>query len=187
MTRFCNIMIMLFLSCRTLLYAGENKEFDYEFVQQDTYYSFRAGFPVKCDPDSLIELIYPFKNISNYSSAQAVELVREGDNWYEVTFIYRKFFIFENQSTWRRTLKRNEGKIVFEMISSKNNLSIMPDIMSSTGYYQIIKDKDGYREEYLQECRLKPGLLKAAFIDQAKKEAIKFLQEFKEYVERNCD
>ena len=188
MKNFCKIIIVTFLILPILLYGSKKKEFDYEFIQKDTYYSFRGSFIVKAEPDCLINLIYNFKNISEYSSgAKSIELVRQGENWYEVTFIYRKLLIFENQSTWRRTLIRDEGKVVFEMISSKNSLSIMPDVISSAGYYQIKNEKDSCLVEYFQECKLKPELLKGTYINKAKKEAIKFLQEFKEYIERTCD
>jgi hypothetical protein len=182
------IIIAAVLSLPVMLYGSNKKEFDYEFIQKDTYYSFRGRFIVKAEPDCLINLIYNFKNISKYSSgAKSIELVRQGENWYDVTYPYRKLLIFENQSTWRRTLKRDEGKVVFEMISSKNNLSIIPDVIYSAGYYQIKNEKDSYRVEYFQECQLKPGLLKSTYINKAKKEAIKFLQEFKEYIEKTCD
>jgi hypothetical protein len=188
MKNFYKIIIVALLSSPILLLGSKKKECDYEFMQKDTYYSFRGSFLVKAEPDCLINLIYNYKNISKYSSgAKSIDLVRQGENWYEVTFVYRKLIILENQSTWRRTLKRDEGKVVFEMISSKNNLSIIPDVISSTGYYQITNKKDSCRVEYFQECRLGHGFLKGAYINTAQKEAIKFLQEFQEYIERSCD
>jgi hypothetical protein len=60
-------------------------------------------------------------------------------------------------------------------------------MLSSTGYYQIRPEKEGCRVEYFQECKLKPGFFKDSYINKAKKEAIKFLQEFKEYIEKTCD
>jgi len=182
------IIIVILLCFSIILYGSKKKELDYEFIQEDTYYSFRGSFFVKAEPDSLINLIYDFKNISKYASgAKSIELVRQGENWYEVTFTYRRLLIFENRSTWRRTLKRDEHKIVFEMISNRNNLNIIPEMLSSTGYYQIRPEKEGCRVEYFQECKLKPGLLKNIYINKAEKEAIKFWGVFKEYIERTCD
>ena len=73
------------------------------------------------------------------------------------------------------------------MISNRNNINIVPEMLSSTGYYQIRPEEEGCRVEYFQECKVKTGLLKDIYINNAKKEAIKFLQEFKEYIERTCD
>ena len=188
MKHFYKIIIVALLSLPILLYGSKKKELDYEFIQEDNCYSFRGSFIVKAEPDCLINLIYNFKNISKYSlGAKSIELVRQGENWYDVTFTYRKLLIFENKSTWRRILNRDKNKIVFKMISSRNNLNIIPKILSSTGYYQIRPEKEGCRVEYFQECKLKPGFLKDTYINKAKKEAIKFLRVFKEYIERNCD
>lgn len=188
MKNICHTIIPVLVSLAIVVSGNQEKNFDYEFIQEDTYYSFRASFLVKAESDYLIDLIYNFNNISEYTlGAQSVELIQQGDNWYDVYYTYRKFFIFENESTWRRTLKPDEHKIVFEMLSSENNLKMMPEVISSTGYYQIIKEKDHCRVKYFQECLLKPGLFRRAYIAEAKQEAMTFLHEFKTYIERKCD
>jgi len=181
-------ILVVLLSLPVILPGIQKKGLDYEFIQNSNYYSFQGSFIVTAEFDCLINVIYDFEHISKYTvGAKSIEITRQGENWYEVTYIYRKLIIFENQSTWRRTLKRDEGKVVFEMISSKNNLNIMPEVLSSTGYYQVKPEKEGHQVEYFQECELKPGILKNTYINQAKKEAIKFLREFKDYIERTCD
>jgi len=181
-------ILVVFLSLAVILPGIQEKGLDYTFIQDNNYYSFQGSFIVTAEFDCLIHVIYDFEHISKYTSgAKSIEITRQGENWYEVTYTYRKLVIFENQSTWRRTLKQDEGKVVFEMISSKNNLNIMPDVLTSSGYYQVKPEKDCHRVEYFQECRLKPGILKSTYINQAKKGAIKFLREFKEYIERTCD
>jgi len=188
MKHFNKIIIAALLSLPILLCGSKKKELDYEFIQEDTYYSFRGSFIVKAEPDCLINLIYDFKNISKYASgAKSIELVRQGENWYEVTFTYRKLLFLENQSTWRRTLNRHENKVVFEMISNRNNLNIVPEMLFSTGYYQIRPEKEVCLVEYFQECKITPGFLKDTYINKAKKEAIQFLRVLKEYIEKTCD
>ena len=172
------VIILALLTLPALLYnSSQQKGLEYEFIQSDNNYSFRGRF-----------MIFDFEHISNYASgAKSLEKKRQGENWYDVTYTYRKLLIFENQSTWRRTLKRNKGKVVFEMISSRNNLSIIPEVIYSKGYYQINNENEGYSVEYFQECKINPGILKYSYIYEAKKGAIKFLQEFKEYIEKTCD
>ena len=82
--------------------------------------------------------------------------------------------------------KQDEHKVVFKMISSQNNLNIMPDMISSSGYYQLENERDSCRVEYFQECEFKSGLLKSIYINNAKKQAIKFLYVFKRYLEGAC-
>ncbi len=187
MKHICYIIIPALLTVPFVVFGGQEKEFDYEFKQEDTYYSFRGSFLVHAESDSVIDVIYDFNNLSEYTlGAQSIELIQQGDTWYDVCYTYRKLFVIRNKSIWRRTLKQDEQKIVFEMLSSKNNLKIVPELISSTGYYYIIKEKDRCRVEYFQECMLKPGFFKKAFINEAKKEAIIFLHEFKKYIERKC-
>ena len=181
-------IIVALMSLPIIVYGIEKNELEYEFIQEGTYYSFRGSFIVKAELDCLINVIYDFNHISKYASgAKSIELVRQGENWYDVTYTYRRLIIFENKSTWRRTLKRDEKKVFFEMMSNKNNINIIPKMLSSTGYYHIKLEKEGYRVEYFQECKLTPGLLRDAYIHRAKKEAITFLHGFNEYVERTCD
>ena len=72
------------------------------------------------------------------------------------------------------------------MISSENNLRIIPDLLSSNGYYRISPAEKGYWMEYFQECSLDTDSLKDYYIKTVKKEAIEFLHEFMEYVEKTC-
>jgi hypothetical protein len=184
---FCKGIIITLISLVATIKGGQKANFDYQFAQDDSGYSFYGSFLVKANSECLMQVIFDFKHIAQYATgAQSIELARQGENWNEVTYTYRKFLIFENQSTWRRTLKRDEQKVVFEMISSQNNLAIMPQVLSSSGYYQIQPENTGYRIKYFQMCRLKTGLLKDAYINQAKHEAIKFLHEFNEYIEKTC-
>jgi len=180
--------IIFLLIFPVLLRGADKKDFEYEFIKTDSSYSFRGRFVVKADFDCLIDVVYKFEHISKYTSgAKSIKLLRQGKNWNNVEYIYRKMLFLENKSTWRRTLKRDEGKVDFKMISNKNNIAILPDLVSSSGYYQIKPENECFRVEYFQKCVLKPGLLKNTYINQAKKEAIRFLGLFKKHVEITCD
>ena len=188
MKNIFQIIILTSLSFPIFLFGSQENEFDYEFIQEDMVYSFRGSFLVHAELDSVIDVIYDFHNLSEYTlGAQSVELIQQGDTWYDVEYTYRKFVIFKNRSMWRRSLQPDEHKIVFEMLSSENNLKMMPELLSSTGYYHILPENDCCRVEYFQECRLKPGLFKRAYITEAKQEAMRFLHAFKTYIERKCE
>ena len=137
--------------------------------------------------ECLMEVIYDFQHISRYAAgAKSVEKGRQGENWYEVTYTYRKYLVFKNRSTWRRTLNRTGQRVDFEMTASRNNLRMMPELLSSNGYYQLEKDAQGYRLEYFQECSISDGTFSAKYLKCAKKEAIRFLEEFRRYVMTTC-
>ena len=134
MTTLYKTIILLF--CLPVFLSGNQKQgTDYEFTKDDTSYTFRGSFVVNTDFDCLLDVVYKFEHISKYTSgAKFIKLIRQGKNWYEVSYTYRKLLIFENKSTWRRTLKRAEGRVGFEMISNRNNIAILPEVLSSTGY-----------------------------------------------------
>jgi len=179
-------IIAALLSLPLILTGSQKEKLDYEFIREENYYSFRGRIVVKTDLECLVSILYDFKHLANIeSSAKSIVLLREGEDWYEACHAFKKLF-FKHESIWRKTLKLDEQKIIFEMISHKHNSGLMPKILSSTGYYQIKLEEEGYKVEYFQECKLKSALLKGAYINKAKKEAIKFMLELKEYIERTC-
>jgi hypothetical protein len=180
------VIIAALLSLPLVLASSQKEELDYEFIREENYYSFRGRIVVKSDLECLISVLYDFKHLANIeSSAKSIVLLREGEDWYEACHTFKKLF-FKHESIWRKTLKLDEQRIVFEMISHQHNSGLMPKILSSTGYYQIKLGEEGYKVEYFQECKLKSALFKGAYIRKAKKEAIKFMGELKEYIEKTC-
>ena len=187
MTMIYRGILLIWMSVPVLIFGSSIEELQYHFSQDDSSYSFRGSFIVEAELDCLLSLVYDIEHISEFASgAKSVELIRQGDNWNMVSYTYRKFIFFENRSTWRRTLNRDSQELVFEMISSENNLRIIPEMLSSKGYYRVNPDDEGYRLEYFQECRLNPDDIKDSYIKTVKKEAIEFLHEFREYVEKTC-
>jgi len=188
MRNIYQIIIIALLSLPILTPGSHANETEYEFTQKGMYYMFRGSFLVNAELDCVIDLIYNFNNLSEYiCGVQSIERIQQGDGWYDVCFSYRKLLVFENISTWRRTLKADDHKIVFEMLSSKNNMKNMPDVLSSKGYYQFTKEKDLCRLSYFQECTLDSGFLSNVYIKQSKQEAIQFLHDLKKYIKRKCN
>ena len=134
-----------------------------------------------------MDVISRFEHISRYTSgARSIEVVQQGEDWYDVSYRYRKFVFFEHSSTWRRWLHEDESKVAFQMLSSHNNLKIMPEVLQSTGYYKLHEEQSGYRIEFYQECTLGESILTEAYLSRVKREAIKFLKVFKHYAVTSC-
>lgn len=187
MGNFSTAIFFVFFDFLSVLNGIQHSEVKYTFVQQSNYYSFYGSFFSNADPDSIINVIYDFRQLRGFTTgAKSIELMQQGNSWYDVEYTYRKFLIFESKSVWRRTLKRDEATVLFEMRSNNNNLKIMPKIISSTGYYKVKHENDGSFVEYFQECKLKAGVLESRYINTAKKEAIKFIKEFEKYLEKVC-
>jgi hypothetical protein len=181
------LALVLILSFLHPLYAGQPDGLDHKFTEDDRHYAFRGSFQVTGTERCLMEVIYDFQHISRYAAgARSVEKGLEGENWYEVTYTYRRYLLFKNRSTWRRTLDRAERRVDFEMTASENNLGMLPELLSSTGYYQLAEETQGYRLEYFQECSISHGAFGARYLKRARKEAIGFLEEFRQYVMTTC-
>ena len=189
--RFSSIFIVLFFFLfhypqPLLSESGKIDSVYYEFNHVDSCYSFRGSFVIKAEFDCLISILYDFKHLKNIiSSANSIILIQQGENWYDVGYTFKKF-LFTNKSVYRKTLKLEEQKIVFKMISNWQNINLFPKVLSSSGYYRIECESTGYKIEYFQECKIKSTFLKDIYINKAKKESTKFMLELKEYVERTC-
>jgi len=187
--RFLLIFIVLFFFMFPhpfLSQSGKIDGVDYEFNHADSCYSFRGSFIVKAEFDCLIRILYDFEHLENIiSSANSIILIQQGKNWYDVAYTFKKFF-FTNESVYRKTLKLDEQKIVFKMLSYKQNTNLIPKMLSSSGYYWIQCESTGYRIEYFQECKIKSTFLNNIYVNKAKKESTKFMLELRNYIEKTC-
>jgi len=181
-------LLVAFLLVAGVASAGQKgQDVRYEFVQNGSGYSFRGHFVVDAARECVIDVLFDFDHMSKFTpDAKSIEMVQQGHDWYDVTYTYRRFLIFQNQSTWRRTLAKNEGEIAFELLSSRNSRGIMPDITSSTGYYRVRDEGDRQAVEYFQECALGAGSLNARYIAEARKTAVEFLQGLEDYLAGAC-
>ena len=181
------LALFLILSFCHPLYADQLNGLDFQFSEDGLYYTFRGSFPVSGAEDCLMAVIYDFQHISRYAAgAKSLEKGLEGENWYEVTYTYQRYLIFRNRSTWRRTLNWTGRRVDFEMTASENDLQMMPELLSSTGYYQLLKEQQGYRLEYYQECLISDGAFSERYVKHARKQAFRFLEEFRQYVQARC-
>jgi len=173
-----------------LCFVQQNKaqEAQYNFVLKENYYTFTGEVYVQAPANCLLDYIYRFEYIPQYSAgAKSIDKVEQGKNWYDVTFVYQKLFFIVNESTWRRTLHKKQQKVVFTMLSNQSNLSLIPKVISSSGYYQIIPDTTGCHVVYFQECTIDSHFLQDLYIRETKKEAIAFLKEFEVFLKKNCE
>src|SRR5512141_3531298 len=61
----------------------------YTFVQEGQRYTYMFRFVVDASPDEVLDVLYPFPNLQQYSrTASAVELLDEGADWQSVRFTY---------------------------------------------------------------------------------------------------
>jgi hypothetical protein len=181
-------IVLIFSSPFTHAQESDKSGFEHVFEQKESSYSFRGNFLLDADSVSVLELIYLFENIPAYTpDIISCKLVQESNQGYDVVYLYKKLMIFKNESKWRRTLHRDEGKIEFNLLSSYSNMSILPEIISLSGYYKVSSLNGRCQVEYFQETELEPGKLQKIYTNEVRKSLIKFLKEIKEYLEDQCN
>lgn len=158
----------------------------YELSRNGNLYTFHGSFRTPSGGDCLLSILYDFDHLRKFvTSPNAFSLLQKGINWYDFCCTYRVLHS-ENKLIYRKTLKREEQKVTFKMIAGRQNIKLIPEVLSSSGYYEIRPEKDGYQVIYLHQDRLSPSFCRELYLYLAKKEAVKFLQGLKNYVEKEC-
>jgi hypothetical protein len=158
------------------------------FNQNDSSYSFFASFRINADPKCLLRISFNYEHIRAVASdAKDILLLDSGSNWNRISYTYQKYIFFENTSVWLRKLDREKQRVDFTLVSSKNNLVLIPMLISSSGYFQIKQDKDFAIVEYYQECRITEKAITKLYASRMKNEAVKFINLFAVYASENCN
>jgi len=181
------IIILLFWSGSVHSQGVEAEDIHHKFIQSGNHYMFYGTTSfVTSDPNCLIHILYDFQHLRKINILpDSIVLLRKGEGWYEVAYHYRNLF-FESRATYRRALKQAERKVTFQMMQCEQRGLRLPKIVSSTGYYEIKAEKEGFRVIYFEEGEIADHLLKEIYFQWVEKEAFKFLLRLKDYVNRTC-
>lgn len=171
----------------TTVQTAEGNHIHCTFNQTDSSYSFYGSFRIDADPKCLLQISFYYKHIRALATdAKVVLLIDSGSNWNRISYMYQKYFFFENTSVWLRKLNQERLKVDFTLVSSHNNNALMPILLSSSGYYQIKQDKGFAIVEYYQECRLTEKSITKFYLNRMKSEAIQFINRFALYASEHC-
>lgn len=170
------------------IYAEEPDDIQYKFTQTDSSYTFYGSFKINANPKCLLEISFNYKHIRALAlDAKEVQLIDQGNNWNQISYIYQKFTFFKNKTVWHRILNEENQRVDFTLVSSENNQTIMPRMISSSGFYQIKQQGEYFIVEYYQQCQITEVLITKLYLNRAKKEAIKFMHKFSEYASTFCN
>ncbi|MEN8119471.1 MAG: hypothetical protein ABFS35_03955 [Bacteroidota bacterium] len=182
------IIVLVFVFIPVKKYAQESKGIQYKFTETDSTYSFLGSFKTRAEPGCLLEMCFNYEHIRALGVfAKEVLLVDEGSGWNQIAYHYQKFIIFENKSVWHRKLNEEKQRVDFTMVSSKNSHSVMPCMVSSSGFYQVRQQGTCQIVEYYQECQLTTAVITSLYIDIMKNEVIKFMYRFSDYADTHCN
>lgn len=160
---------------------------NYKFVIKGAYYSFRSSFFSKSNIECISSISFDYNHKVKYNKVvKSMNLLQQGKNWYEVCYTYEKFYFIENTSKWILVYFPDKNKIIIKMISNKSNIPLFDFIISSDGYFKFSAENNGYRIEYFQECLLSSDLVAIPYVPEAKNDALNFIKDYKEYLEKTC-
>ncbi len=188
-----DMKLFTLLLCILLFWASPSHEegqdldgISYQLSRDGNLYTFHGSFWTFSDRSCLLDILYEFDHLRKFVTCpNAFSLLQKGNNWYDFCCTYR-VLLSENKLIYRKTLKKEKLKVTFEMIAGNQDIKLIPQVLSSSGYYEIIPEKDGYQVVYLHQDRLSPSFSRDIYLYLAKKEAVKFLQGLKNYIEREC-
>jgi len=181
------LLLIPAIICSVQVFARENDGIYFSFSQTDTSYTFYGSFNIIAEAACLIDICFNYDPIKAMAvDASSVELIKEGENRNKIKYTYRKFPFLKNESVWYRALNRENSRVDFLLVSSENNNSIMPRMISSSGYYKVSQLNGILSVEYFQQCRLTKSILTDLYRNYMKKKAVEFLHVFKDYSEKHC-
>ena len=193
-----NQSIYIFATLALVVFGGSSKLFAQKtdgihcsFTRTDTTYSFLGRFEIVNGTDGDIGCVLPicfaFNHVKALSpEATNVELIDQGENWNTISFVYGIFSNYENESTWYRVVYPDKNRVDFTLIASVNSHAIMPEMISSSGYYLINLSNDTIIVEYYQQCLLSESLITDIYLYTVKKRAVEFMYLFKDYLIKHC-
>lgn len=168
-------------------HTEERNDVQYKFTQTDSSYTFYGRFIIHADTECLLQIFFNYEHIRALApDAKEVLLTDEGDDWNKIHYTYQKFNYFENKSLWHRKLDKENQRVVFTLISSENNKTIMPEMISSSGFYQAKQRGNDIIVEYYQQCKITKSSITNMYLSRVKKEAIQFMKRFSKYTNKKC-
>jgi hypothetical protein len=180
-------IILINLLITLTIFAKETNDIQYKFTQTDSSYTFSGSFKIKANPNCILDLFFYHEHIRALApDAKEVLLMDQGGDWNQISYTYQKYIWFVNKSVWHRNLNKEKQRVDFTLVSSENNQSIMPRMISSSGFYKLKKQEKYIIVEYYQQCQLTKSPITNLYLNRAKKEAIQFMHRFLEYANTIC-
>ena len=157
-------------------------ESPYTFAQDGQRYTFTFKFVVDASPDDVLDAIYPFPNLKQYSrTASTVELLEDGADWQSVRYTYSTW-LWSMRTTFRREIDRPSHRIRFRMVEARRTGLPVPLPTSSSGEYRLEPVDGGVRVTFVQTAETRDSLLLGPWMARAHSEAIRFAQDLETYV-----
>jgi hypothetical protein len=176
------VALLLLVAAASCIASALPAEPPYTFVQDGQRYTFTFKFVVAASPDEVLDVLYPFPSLQQYSrTASAVQLLDNGTDWQLVRFTYATW-LWSMNTTFRREIDRPNHCIRFQMLDAGRTGLPMPLPTASSGEYRLDPVDGGVRVTFVQTAEAPDSLLLGAWMARAHSEAMLFSQDLESYV-----
>lgn len=176
------VAILVLVAVASCTVSALPAETPYSFAQDGDQYKFTFKFVVAAGPDDVLDVLYPFQNLKQYSrTASAVELLEHGADWQLVRFTYSTW-LWSMTTTFRREIDRSNRRIRFQMLGARRTGLPMPLPTDSRGEYRLDPVDGGIRVTFVQTAETPDSLLRGVWTARAHAEAIEFSRDLESYV-----
>ena len=156
----------------------------------DDLYLFRASVFIKSEPVCVLETIYQFYHLQQLlkEDADVVRLLRQEKDHYDVRLVHKgKLYVID--TVYRRSLQKDQRRVAFELLETKQEGRMIPKILSSKGYYALQTVKGGVKVNYFEETRIATARWdprSAGLVEVVERDTLSFLKNLKKYAEQTA-
>ncbi len=176
----------LFLGLSSVQAQAEG-DIQYTFDHSDTTYLFEGKMYLPLDIDCVLPLCFEFKHIQAMGLAsREVVLLQKGPNWNQIKYTLSQSQFYVNESVWNRYVDRERHRVDFEMLYSHSSRKVMPQVISSSGHYELIRTPKGICVTYVQRGTMLEQHLTPIYFIAIKYKAAEFLEVFYAYAMAHC-
>lgn len=162
-------------------------DIDFTFEMNKNHFQFSAEFEIDANLECSENTSFDFEHKKKYTTgADDFILSGKGNDWYEVTFVIRKYFMTEVRALYLYQLDPEQNIIDFELISSQINIPSLNVVKGSKGSI-VFKEMGGKTIiNYTLNYFIKPTIFRRTLFKIQKKETINFLSGYKKYLQQHC-
>jgi len=183
LSKLGRLAVVLLVAATSFSTPSVAAEQPYTFTKEGPRYTFMFQFVVNGSPDEVLDVLYPFASLKQYSqTATAVESLETGPDWQTVRFTYATW-LWSMSTTFRRELDRANHRIRFRMLEARRTGLPVPLPTSSSGEYRLDPSGGGARVTYVQTAETRESLLLTPWMARAHSEAILFSRDLETYVQ----
>jgi hypothetical protein len=168
------------VNCETL----RSNNICYDFTRDKGHYILNASIFINSDIPTIVNLVYEFNNVKRFfRQAEAIEKLSESQDHFDMRLHYR-YLGFRAYAVYRRILSPDNKRIYFRLISYKTNSELVPEVMSSEGYYEVKPVKSGVLLTLHHDTTLKSNSPVIGRLLVKKEDSFKYLEDIKKYAEK---